>query len=281
MGVLIFILCLFSAGFVAGQAAVKNRIKFIKEKIPQKWWHGGWDEESDLNDLLSPSHTDKHQKAQAQYLLASQHYANRYHQRALQGYRKLINDYPNAWFECQKAQFEIGQIHLYRLQEFSTAIYAYQKVIDDYPDNYLKAMAQMMKARAYREQKDYGRAFIEYEEVIKKYPKYRTEVTEASIDMGDLFISKALNAQAQPEQRNTDLDEALLSYKRAYNFCPVNHPELMERTLDGIYRSFRCRDMNLVRATQFIKFQKYGIAGIDQQEGTDDDLINPLEEIQL
>ncbi len=89
MGVLISAVCLFCVGFVAGQVTAKKRIDFIAERIPEKWWHGGWDEETDLNTLMSESFQDKHQKAQARYYLASQYYANRDHHRALQEYRKV------------------------------------------------------------------------------------------------------------------------------------------------------------------------------------------------
>lgn len=279
MSILVFVLVIFSIGFVAGEAASQKKIDMIKQRIPMRWWHGGWDEELELEDIISDKQKDKHQKAQAQYYIASQHYANRDHQRALQEYRKLIDNYPTAWFECQKAQFELGQIYLYRLNEPSAAIYEYQKGIDDYQDSYIKPLSQMMIGRAYRRQKRFDTALSEYNKVIELYPSYRTEVTETNLDIGDMYIEQAFTEGITEQEKEQYLKESLLSYKKAFELCPFDHPELMERALDGICRVFRCLDMNLVRANQFIKFQKYGKAGIDGIEGTEDDLTNPLEDI--
>jgi len=279
MGVLLFAIIFFGIGFVAAEMVMQKKINIIRQKIPQEWWHGGWDETAELQRIIGQRPMDKAQSAQAQYFIASQYYANRDHQRAIQEYRSLINTYPNAWLECQKAQFEIGQVHMYRLNQHSAAVYEYRKVIDDYPDSFLKAMAQMMIGRAHWRQNDYGTALLEYEKVITLYPRYRTEVTEASLDIGDMKIEQAFSMNTSQGDKEQYLREALLSYRRAYASCPLNHPELMERALDGIYRAFRCLDMNLTRANRFIKFQKYGKARMDGQEGTDDDLTDPLEEI--
>ncbi|MBU4305983.1 MAG: tetratricopeptide repeat protein [Candidatus Omnitrophica bacterium] len=280
MGVLVFTLAIFSFGFIAGEVIMQQKIETIKQKIPNQWWYGGWDEEQDLQSILTDKQANKNQKAQAQYYIAGQHYANRDHQRALQEYRKLINDYPKAWLECQKAQFEIGQIELYRLNEPETAIYEYQKVIDNYQDSHLKALAQMMIARAYRRQQQYDNALLAYEKVIDAYPAYRMETTETHLDTGEMRIEQAFAKDIDEIVKKEHLTRALKSFRNAYQICPLDNVEFMERSLDGICRTFRCLDMNLTRANQFIKFQKYGRAGLDGVEGTEDDLSNPLEEIE-
>ncbi|MFH1776979.1 MAG: tetratricopeptide repeat protein [Candidatus Omnitrophota bacterium] len=276
-GILVFMLLIFSFGFVTGEVIGHKKIELIKQKIPHEWWHGGWEETEDFQSILSQTPQDKYQSAQAQYYLACQYYANRDHHRAVQEFRKLINDYPKAWFECQKAQFEIGQVYLYRLNQPSAAITEYEKVIDDYPDSPVKAMSQMMKGRAYYKQNNYHSALLEYEKVITEYPSYRTEVTETSLDIGDMKISQAYMENIDPAIHEQYLREAMISYQRAYRLCPLTHPELMERALDGIYRTFRCYDENLARANQFVKYQKYGKAGIDKTEGTTDDIKDPME----
>lgn len=281
MGTLVFALVIFSVGFIAGEVIMKKKIDIIKQRIPNQWWQGGWNEEPELQTIISQFPQDISQSAQAQYYIASQYYANRDHKKAIQEYKKLINNYPNAWLECQKAQFEIAQINLYRLNEPSTAILEYQKVINDYPESYIKAIAQMMIGRAYRRMKDYNNAFLEYGKVIQLYPSCRTEVTETHLDLADMSIEQAFTAGIDDTQKQQYLKEAISSCKKAYKLCPFDQVELMERSLDGVYRAFRCLDMNLARANQFIKFQKYGKAGMDGIEGTADDLTDPLEGLEI
>ncbi|MFH2137682.1 MAG: tetratricopeptide repeat protein [Candidatus Omnitrophota bacterium] len=280
MGVLVFTLAVFSFGFVAGEVVLQKKLDIVKQRIPNQWWNGGWDEEADLQDIIAQSGKDKSQKAQAQYYIAGQYYSNREHQKALQEYRKLIKDYPDAWLECQKAQFEIGQINLYRLNEPEEAIYEYRKIIDNYENSFMKPKAQLMIARAYRKQQQYDSALKEYSKVLELYPEYSSEVTETHLDIAEMKIVQAVLPGVSAVEKETLLNQAILSFKKAYEICPLNHPEFMERALDGVCRAFRCLDMNLVRANNFVKFQKYGAAGADGTEGTDDDLINPLEEIK-
>ena len=278
MGILVFTLSIFCVGFIAGEAITQKKIDLIKERIPNQWWYGGWNEENNCEDIISDSQGTEDQKAEAQYYIACQHYANNDHQLAIQEFRKLIQNYPNSWFQCQKAQFEIGQICLYRLNDPSAAIFEYQSAVNNYQDSYIKPLAQMMIGRAYRKQKQYDVALSEYEKVSLLYPAYLTEGTQASLDIASMFTEQAFG-KVNKRAKESYLNDALLAYKDAYMKCPVNHPELMEQILDGIGRTFRCLDMNMIRSNEFIKFQKYGQAGIDGELSTDDDLTNPLEEI--
>ncbi len=278
MGILVFTLSIFCIGFVAGEVISQKKIDLIKQRIPNQWWYGGWNEENNCKDIISNSQENEDQKAEAQYYIACQHYANNDHQVAIQEFRKLLEMYPKAWFQCQKAQFEIGQICLYRLEDPANAIFEYQRAIDNYQESYIKPLAQVMIGRAYRKQKQYDTALSEYEKVSLLYPAYLTEVTQSHIDIAGMLTEQAFG-KVNKEAKARYLNDALTAYKSAYMQCPVNHPELMEQILDGIGRTFRCLDMNLVRADQFIKFQKYGQAGLDGTLNTDDDLANPLEEI--
>jgi tetratricopeptide (TPR) repeat protein len=244
MGVLVFTLAIFSFGFIAGEVIMQQKIETIKQKIPNQWWNGGWDEEQGLQSILTDKQANTNQKAQAQYYIAGQFYANRDHQRALQEYRKLINDYPKAWLECQKAQFEIGQIHLYRLNEPETAIYEYQKAIDNYQDSNLKALAQMMIARAYHRQQQYDKALDAYGKVIGKYPDCRMEVTETYLDVGEMRVGMAGGKDVDEIGKKEHLTRALKSFQSAFELCPLEQTEFMERALDGICRTFYNASLN-------------------------------------
>ena len=92
-------------------------------------------------------------------------------------------------------------------------------------------------------------------------------------------IEQAFAKDAEESIKKEHLTQALKSFRNAYQICPLDNVEFMERALDGICRTLRCMDMNLTRSNQFIKFQKYGKAGVDAVEGTEDDLSDPLEEI--
>ncbi|MBI4707742.1 MAG: tetratricopeptide repeat protein [Candidatus Omnitrophica bacterium] len=279
MGVLVFALMVFSMGFVAGEVIAQKKIDLIKQRVPNQWWQGGWDEEANLEEIISDKQSGKDQKAQAQYYLAGQYYANRDFNRALQEYRKLISTYPAAWFESQKAQFEIGQIYLYRLNEPEAAIYEYQKAIDEYQTTYIKALAQMMIGRAYRRQKQFDTALKEYKKVLEIYPDFHSETTEANLDIGDMYLEQAFSEEIKDKEKQEYIKASLAAYKKAFQLCPFDNSEFMERILDSIHRAFRCLDMNLARANQFVKFQKHGKSGPDGVEGTTDDLSDPLEDI--
>jgi len=279
MAVLVFVLIFFSFGFVSGQAIAQKKIDTIKQRIPNQWWYGGWDEKVELESILDDANTPKQQKAQAQYYISCQDSANRDYQKALQGFRRVIADYPEAWLECQKAQFEIGQIYMYRLNDCTVAIDEYQKVIDNYELSFVKAMSQMMIGRAYRRQKNYEAALKAYNKVAELYPSYLSEVTEANLDIGDMNIEQITMGEIKRNERDSKVKDSLAAYKKAYELSPIDNSEFMERALEGIHRSLRCIDGDLVRANKFVKYQKYGSAGVDGKVGTDDDLTNPLESI--
>ncbi|MFH1063427.1 MAG: tetratricopeptide repeat protein [Candidatus Omnitrophota bacterium] len=277
--ILIFVIIFFSFGFVSEKAVVaQNKIDLIKQRIPNQWWYGGWDEKAELQSILDDQNSDKLQKAQAQFYIACQDSANRDYQNALQEFRLLIDSYPDAWLECQKAQFEIAQIYMYRLGDYPTAIAAYQKAIDNYEDSGIKAESQMMIGRAFRKQKNYEQALKEYKKVAELYPTYIPEVTESNLDIGDMIFEMiVVNGIKKEDERKDKIKEALLAYKKAYESAPLDNTEFMERSLEGVHRSLRCLDGSLVRANNFVKYQKYGSAGFDGKIGTNDDLMNPLE----
>jgi tetratricopeptide (TPR) repeat protein len=215
--------------------------------------------------------------ARGQYYIASQYYANRDHQRAIQEYRKLVTSYPSAWLECQKAQFELGQISLYRLDNPQQAISEYEHALQDYPRSFVTALAQLGLGRAYRRLGEAERATQAYHTLVTTLPEYAHEVTEAYLDLGHLSITQALTPGAASSTKDMVLREAISTYKQAYLACPLETVDLMTQCLDNVYRTFRSLDGSFVRANAWVKYLKYGQAGLDGRLETADDLTDPLQ----
>ena len=262
-------------GFTSEQLS-QEQVDAIVDDIPKEWHHGGWDKMADLKSVQARFATNTAVSARAQYYIASQLYANRDHQRAVEEYQKLIINYPTAWLECQKAQFEIGQIQLYRLDKPVDAIQSAQKAIQAYPDSMITPKAQLLIARAYRRLRDDVRATGEYKKLVSQYTQYNREVTEGHLDLGHLFLGQAFAGAEAIGPANLKLKEAVSAYKKAYATCDVEDVELMKQAIDGIYRSLKAYDGNVDRANSFVLFQQYGTAGQDRLAGTQDDLVDPL-----
>jgi hypothetical protein len=97
-----------------GEQLARQPLEAILADIPPAWYEGGWDKRAELTQFIEAHPADTLLCARAQFYIASQSYAERNHQQAIQEYQQLIREYPSAWLECQKAQFEIGQIYLYQ-----------------------------------------------------------------------------------------------------------------------------------------------------------------------
>ncbi len=273
----VLVLLVFLTGFASTQLP-KEKLDSLKKEIPTEWWEGGWDKSAQIEEIKSESPSDPSIQAKAQYLIACQHYAGRQHELAIQEFRSIITDYPSAWQECQKAQFEIAQMNLYRLDDPEQAIKEYEYALDNYPKSYISPMAKLGIARSYRRLSKPDLALEVYQALLKTYPENKKEITQANIDVAELYIEQALASGVSDSDRKNKLGEAVSSYKRAYQVCNIEDTELLKQSIDGICRAFRCADMNLVRANSFILFQKYGPEGEDAVSGTKDDLTDPLKD---
>jgi len=234
---------------------------------------------SQLEDLKSQYPDNISIQAQIQYYVACQYYANRDLPRAIQAYQRLIDIYPSAWQECQKAQFEIGQIYLYRMDKPDQAILEYQKASQYYPKSFITPMTRIGIARAYKRLGQYDTALQEYQDTLNNYPEYKKERTQANLDMAELLTEQALTKGTDAVTKKARLEGALAASKRALLSCNIEDAELMKQAIDGIYSTFTCLDSNQTRANQFVRFQKYGPEGEDAIPGTRDDIIDPLRDL--
>ncbi|MEZ4600945.1 MAG: tetratricopeptide repeat protein [Syntrophotaleaceae bacterium] len=107
----------------------------------------------------------------AEALLMSGEILHLYLQRekeALLAYLLLERDYPDA-VECQRAQYRIAEIYKYRLEDYDRALPAFQKLIDS---DYAEAdRVQYEIADTYFRQKNREQARIEFEYLVKNYPR--------------------------------------------------------------------------------------------------------------
>ena len=276
-GAVVIAAVLFVGVRLTAEQVAQQPLEAIVARIPEAWHEGGWDELAALQAIIAAHPTDAGLCARAQDYVGAQYYANRDHQRAIQAFQEVIERYPSAWLECQKAQFEIGQMCLYRLDDPARAVGAYEQVIRGYPRSFMSARAQLMLGRTYRRLRDGQRARQAYEDVAGRYAEYPYEITEAEIDLADLLIEQAL-AAGDPADVDASLRASLSALKRAYRTCPVEKVEFMRQVLDGVYRAFRALDGNAARGTAFIKYQRYGRPGEDGVIGSADDVDDPLKE---
>jgi len=275
LGVAVFVAVLVGLGFSSGQLS-QNKLDTILADVPEEWWEGGWDKISQLQDLIAQNPNNLSLCAEAQYWIASQYYASRDHERALQEYQNLINTYASSWLQCQMAQYEMGQIYLYRLNKPEQAIIEYDKALKTYPRSYVTPMSQLGIARAYRKLGNLQVAHREYEVLLNDYPEFKKDITQANLDLGVLSLEEAFAEGADKVAKTQKLAEAVSSFKRAFLACNLENTELLKQSIDGIYRALRALDSDSIRANQFVKFQKYGPEGEDGIPGTQDDLQDPL-----
>ncbi len=270
------ILGLFSFGLAFAQTA-KGQLEAIKEGIPTSWWDGGWDKLSELQSFISEHRDESILCAEAQFYIACCYYGSGSYQEAIDAYQEILTSYPTVLSECYKAQFEIGQIYLHRLKDIPQAISAYRKVVAEYAEGFTAASAQVCLGKCYQYQKDYATALLEYQKVLNDYPEAQTQHIEALLAIGDMCIRESLSMKYEKDKK-AKIGEALSAYKETYSACPIEKPRLTQCIINKIYGAFKELDMSMVRANQFIKYQKYGPAGEDGMSGTPDDLTDPLAE---
>jgi tetratricopeptide (TPR) repeat protein len=254
--------------FTQGTGA-EEKFSEIASGIPNFWWDGGWDKLSDLKTFISENPEEAALCAKAQYYIGCYYYSKQQYQKAIDEYRMIIKNYPSVPAECAKAQFEIGQITLNCLNKPEEAISEYRKVISKYPNDGVAPMCQLAIGRAYIKIKDKAHAKEELQKLIDSYAgaaQPKKQQAEAYVELGDMYVS------------DNQYKEALSCFKKAFLGCPPADSDMMVLIMDKIYESFRGLDDSVVRANQFIKYQKYGPAGKDKKPATEDDLTDPLAE---
>ena len=241
----------------------------ITRHIPWNWWEEGWDKLQELQTFIS-NYPDKPLLcAQAQYHIGCFYFSIKEYNKAIDAYKTLLYAYPQVTHECQKAQYEIAQIYMNHLNDPEKAIPEYQKVASDYPKTKFTPIAYLMLGRAYVQHGNPMAAEDAFKKVIDGFPEARHQQFETYIELGDLSINQfALS----PENREKG-SWAISYYKHAYLLC---EPNAVSFVIDKISQAFRKLDMSMVRANQFIKYQKYGPQGEDGILGSHDDLTNPL-----
>ena len=245
------IIAIFSGRILSGQA---NRITLdvIIADIPERWWEGGWDKVIELNQFINQNTFDKTSCARAQYWIGCNYYANRDYERAIEEYETVLRLYSDAWLICAKSRFEIGQIYLYKLNDYESALESYAMVIGDYPVCEVTAQAQKSIAYIYRLLRDYERSHKEYEKVWQLYPEYKLEAAKAFYENGELYFKESFKYS-----REENLRKALSNYKLAYLYCPLEEEEVSEWVIESIIRAFKFLDGNMERANAFIRYQRY------------------------
>jgi tetratricopeptide (TPR) repeat protein len=252
----VFVVVLCSAKIISGQI---NRVSLdgIIAEIPEVWWEGGWDMLLPLNQFIDQNPGDKQACARAQYWIGCNYYANRDYNRAIQEYETIFKLYSEAWGECAKSQFEIGQVYLYKLNDYEKALEAYQNTLNNYPQCAVSAEAQRMVAYTYSKMSNNEKAKEEYSKVVTSYPKAKLEIAKAYWELGELLFKESTDDKLSVEAKNEKMKNALSSYKNAYLYCPADDVEVSEWIIDSVIRTFKFLDGNADRADAFIRYQRY------------------------
>lgn len=102
------------------------------------------------------------------YLQAKQAFDRGDLEPALEGFRRLVRDYPNAQY-ADNAQFWIGEIY-YRQQEYENAILEYQTVIERYPRGNKVRASLLKQGFAFSNLGDKANARLILQDLVDKYP---------------------------------------------------------------------------------------------------------------
>lgn len=274
--IILFSIFIFNANSLKVFSGEKSKTELDKiiADIPENWWEGGWDKIVELNQFINNNLDKKQLCAKAQYWIACNYYAKRDYETAIKEYKTLIKLYPDAWAECSKAQFEIGQIYLYRLYKYKDALSAYKTIFKEYPECEFLPEVQRMIAYCYLKMKNFKKAEEEYKKVysLSGYLDSKLETTKAWWELGEMYFKEALKDDVSKAEKEEKIKKALSYYKKAYFYCPVDNYEVMEWIIDSVVRAFKYLDGNTKRADEFLKFQ------MNKEEGGKNNLHNPLSE---
>lgn len=251
---------------VLADTTAEQELQTLVQDIPEDWWEGGWDKQEELEAFITKYSAETELCAKAQYYIGGFYYSKKEYNKAIEAYKDVARWFPEAPYAAD-AQFEIGQLYLNTMNDPAQAVEYYKKVISSSPTAHLTHVAQLMLGRAYKQMGDIKNATAAYNTLLTNYPLAKRQHVEALIDLGDIALD------------NNNAREALLYYKQAFLGLPAGELDLLQKVLDRIYYGFKNLDLSIVRANQFMKFQKYGPNGEDGIPNTKDDLTNPLVEL--
>lgn len=268
--------CLFSTRLLFAQIE-RLSLETIVKQIPEIWWEGGWDQISRLESFLKENH-DVASYARAQYWVGCNHYAYRDYDLAIGELEKVSLNYPKAWKICAEADFEIGQINMYGLDNYEAALKAYRKVVKNYPKSPLAATAQRMTGYSLAKLNQPDKAAEEYSRVWTNYRENKFECARAYFENGQLNFTQGMENLSDPAIKKSFLEKALSFYKKAFLYCPIDETEVMNWIVEAIMETFRNLDGDSKRAEAFIRYQRYNHSGDKSSLSSgQNEMIDPLE----
>ncbi len=260
-------------------AAPESQLEAIKSQIPQKWWiQGTWDKTKELEDFLAASQAKDQTGAEASLWLGRNYLALGEYDKAIAEFKKLITEYPTSQLQVKLAQLDIAQIYYWHKKDYNQAISQYQRIVTSYPDSWEATYAQEYIGRCYLAKGDEKRALSELTKAYEQ-GKITAGIAMASILSKQASILPSSTA-AEREYRDKRFKELLSFYKKLLLTCPIEEEDgaAVLQIIDGVTNAFAKWDGNMIRSTQFVRFQKYGSLGQDKAQGTEDDLTDPLAE---
>lgn len=266
-------------GAIAGVQAQPSKLETIKSGIPQKWWEeGSWDKSKELEDFVSGYQAKDSTGADAHFWLGCNYRVSGDYDKALLEFEKVVTEYPTCQLQVMKSQFETAQIYFWFNKDYDSALAQYRAVASLYPNTWEGKYSQEYTGYCFIEKGDEQKALIEFQ---KAYEQGRIT---AGIAIASIFLRQASGlpsaSASEKDYRDKKFKEVLSFYKKLYQSCPIEEDEgaAIGQIIDGASNAFAKCDGNIIRSTQFVRFQKYGPSGKDKIPGTADDLTDPLAE---
>ncbi len=140
------------------------------KNIIDKYHFSKWVKIAQSRINLIKDNLDYDYKPLSGYILAEKYYENKKYKNAVSEFQKIIDDYPDCSL-ADDAQYDIGDIYLFKLNESSKAIPEFQKILDNYPASKYAENAHYKIGECYRRMQKYTDATDVYKKFIRKYPK--------------------------------------------------------------------------------------------------------------
>ena len=179
---------------------LKNQIAIAYRRADKldeaiRWW----------NDYLSEPMSQR-EWAMAMRQLADTYIKDKNYSKGTQSFKEIINKCPGTE-DAAVAYLKLADTYSSRLHDDQSALDAYDNMIRSFPENcFLIPEAMFNKARIYTVQKNFDKAIVTYQEIVKNYPDY-AKAAKVSIRIINEYLKN--NKTPSNEERKKIYEEEM------------------------------------------------------------------------